>query len=114
MRSRRKKNQTGAKYPHYKARYYQQDGGIGTYTFPPRTTTRRATTNLKTRNNQNCKKIQLYKSPATKELNKKPSSRLVGAVEMGSQGREDSRQGGCWWNREGEEVAGGAGSPTFA
>ena len=36
---------------------------------PPHTTKRR-TTNLKTKNNQNCQKIKLYGSPTTKELKK--------------------------------------------
>ena len=78
----------------------------------PHTTERRTTTNLKTKNNQNCHKIELYGSPTTKEL-KKHSFRLVGEVEMGSQGREDSgkavagipgMQDGSWWT----------GGPTFA
>ena len=37
---------------------------------PPHTTDR-TTTNLKTKNNLNCQKIKLYKSPTTKELKKK-------------------------------------------
>ena len=65
-------------------------------------TTQRRTTNLKTKNNQNCQKIKLYGSPTTKELKKKHSSRLVGGEEMGIQVGEDTRQGnrqGCmrWW-----------------
>ena len=66
-----------------------QDGGIGRYTLPPCTTKRRTTTNLKTKNNQNCQKIKLYGSPTTKELKKKHSFRLAGGVEMGSESRED-------------------------
>ena len=54
-----------------------QDGGIGRHTVPPRTTKRRSTTILKTKNNQNCQKIELYGSPTTKELKKKHSFRLV-------------------------------------
>ena len=65
-----------------------QDGGVGRYTMPPHTTKRR-TTNLKTKNNQNCQEIELYGSLTTKEIQKKHSSRLVGGAEMGSQGRED-------------------------
>ena len=38
------------------------DGGIGRYALLPHTTKRR-TTNLKTKNNQNCQKIELYGSP---------------------------------------------------
>ena len=52
--------------------------------------TRRTPTNLKTKNNQNCQKIELYGSPTTKELKKKHSSRLVGAAETGS-GAERTR-----------------------
>ena len=52
---------------------------------PPHTT-ERTTTNLKTKNNQNCQKIELYGSPTTKELKKKHSSRPGGGVETGSQG----------------------------
>ena len=59
-----------------------QDGGVGRYTVPPCTTKRR--TNLKTKSNQNCQKIELYGSPTTKELKKKHSSRWVGGGEMGN------------------------------
>ena len=52
--------------------------------------------NLKTKNNQNWQKIKLYESPTTKEMKKKLSSRQLGGAEMGSQGGEDSRQGGSW------------------
>ena len=38
------------------------------------------TTNLETKNNQNCQKIELYGSPTTKEL-KKHSFRPVGGAE---------------------------------
>ena len=77
-----------------------QGGGVGRYTLPPRTTKRRTTTNLKTKNNQNYQKIELYGSPTTKELNKKFSSRLVGGAKMGSQGREDMWQGGSWQTKQ--------------
>ena len=49
----------------------------------PHTTKRRITTYLKTINNQNCQKIKLHETPATKEL-KKNSSRPVGEAEIGS------------------------------
>ena len=74
-----------------------QDGGVGRYTLTACTTKNRTTTNLKTKNNQNCQKIKLYGSLMTKELKKKHSSVLVGGAEMGSWGREDSQQGGGWW-----------------
>ena len=38
-------------------------------------------TYLKTKNNHNCQKIELYGSPTTKEIKKKHSSRLVGGAE---------------------------------
>ena len=62
---------------------------------PPHTTERR-TTNLKTKNKQNCQKIKLYGSPTTKELKKKHSPRLVGGVEMDSQGGEDIGKHCSW------------------
>ena len=71
---------------------------------PPLITKRRTTTNLKTKNNQNCQKIKLHGSPTTKELKKKHSSRPVGGPEMGS-----------WVKRtHSKEAAGGLGGPTFA
>ena len=75
------------------------DGAVGRYTLPPCTTKRRSTANLKTENNQNCQKIKLYRSLATKESKKKHSFRRVEGVETGSQGREDTRQGGSWRTR---------------
>ena len=60
-----------------------QDGDVGRHTMLPRTTKRR-TTNLETKINQNCQKIKLYGSPTTKEIKKKHSSRPVGETEMGS------------------------------
>ena len=45
---------------------------------------KKTTINLKTKNNQNCQKIELYGSLTTKELKKKHSFRLVGREEMGS------------------------------
>ena len=61
-----------------------QDRGIGRHAVPLRTTKTRTTTNLKVKNNQNWKKIELYGSPTTKELKKKHSSRPVGEAEMGN------------------------------
>ena len=76
-----------------------QDGGVGGYIVPPRTTKRRTTTNLKTKINQNFQKIKLSGSPTTEELKKKHSSGLVGRAEMGSRDREDSQQGRGWQTR---------------
>ena len=64
----------------------------------------RTTANLKTKNNQNCQKIELNGSLIMKELKKKHSFRLVGGMEMGSQGREDL---------EGEVAVGRVGGLTF-
>ena len=74
-----------------------QDGGIGRYALLPCTTKRRITTNLKTKSNKNHKKIELYGSPTTKELQKKHSSRVVGGAETGSRCGEDEQQGSGWW-----------------
>ena len=65
--------------------------------------------NLRTKNNKNWQKIELHGSLTTKEIKKKHSSRLVGAAERGSRGREDLWQGSGWrtqwgsglWNRAG-------------
>ena len=45
------------------------------------------TTNLKTKNNQNCSQIDLYGSLTTKDLKKKHLLRLVGGAETGSEGQ---------------------------
>ena len=77
---------------------------------PPQTT-KRTTTNSKTKNNQNCQKIKLYGSPTTKELKKKHSFGLVRGAEMGSQGREDAQQSSGWG--PGRAEAGRPGGPTL-
>ena len=70
---------------------------------PPTSTTKRRTTNLKTKNNQNWQKIEPYGSPTTKELKKKHSSRPVGGEETAS-GAERTRvkvvAGGPGWVRQ--------------
>ena len=74
-----------------------QVGGIDRYTLLPHTTKRRTTTSLKTKNNQNCQKIELYGSLTTRNL-KKCSSRLIGGTETGSQGGDGLGRRGCgWW-----------------
>ena len=92
-----------------------QDGGVGRCTLSACTIKR--TTNLKIKSNQNCQKIKLYGSPTTKELKKKHSSKLVGGVEMGSQGGKDLQRGlaARQWleDQVGEAVAGKLGGPTF-
>ena len=72
-----------------------QDGGVGRYTLPPRTTKRRIITNLKTKNNQNCQKIKLYGGLTTKELKKKHLSSLVGGVEKGRWDEKDAGKVGA-------------------
>ena len=85
----------------HESKIQSQDGGIGTYTLPPHTTKRRTITNLKTKNNQNCQKIELYRTVwTTKEIKKKHSSRPVGGAEMGSGGGEDLWQGSGWKTRQ--------------
>ena len=66
-------------------------------------TTKRRTTNLKTKNNQNCQKIELYGSLTTKKLKKKHSSRLVGGQRRAAEAERMHRKA----------VAGKPGSPTF-
>ena len=80
---------------------------------PPCTTKRRTTTNLKTKNKQNCQEIKLYGSLTTKKLKKKHSFRLVGGAEMGRWGGEDLQQGCGWRTGMGEAAAGRSGGPTF-
>ena len=65
-------------------------------TLPPHTT-KRTTTNLKTKNNQNCQKIELCGRLPTKKLKKTHSSILVGRV--GSQA-EDMQKGSSWRTRQ--------------
>ena len=89
-----------------------QDGGEVRHTVPPHTTKRRTTTDLKTKNNQNCQTVELYGSLTTKELKKKQSSRPVGGADMGSQ--VERTHGKAWAGTPGEAVAGRAGNPTFA
>ena len=75
---------------------------------PPCTTIRRITTTLKTKNNQNCQKVELYGSPTTKDLKKKYSSRWV---EGWSQGPRAER---IWYGSDeaAAVAAGELGSPT--
>ena len=69
-----------------------KDGGVGGYALLPCTTKTRITNNLKTKNNQNCQKIELYGSLTTKELKKKGqrwaagTQRTHGKVVAGGQG----------------------------
>ena len=78
---------------------------------PPHTTKRRAI-NLKTKNNQKCKKIKLYRCLTNKKLKKKHSSRPVGRVERWA-ARAERNHGKAAPGRP-SDVAGRAGSPTFA
>ena len=71
-----------------------QDGGIHRYTLPACTTKRKKPTNLKTKNNHNFQKMELYGSLTNKQLKKKHSFRLVGGAETGSGDREDVWQRG--------------------
>ena len=65
--------------------YSGKDGNVGRYISLPHTTKRRITTNLKTKNNQNCQRIELYGSLTTKELQTKHLSRPAKGAEMGGQ-----------------------------
>ena len=80
-----------------------QDGGIGRYSVSSHNQ-KEDKKKFKNKNNQNCQKIELCGSLTTKGLKKKISSTLVGGVEMGSWGGEDTwqgdglgRQGDGWW-----------------
>ena len=92
-----------------------QDEGIGRHALPPCATIRRITINLKRKNTQNCQKFKLYGSPTTKDLKKPCSSRWVGEVKTGSQGRVVA----VWHQRSGNDegvtvvAAGGMCGPTF-
>ena len=85
-----------------------QDGGVGRYIFPPHSSKRRTTTNLKTKINQDCQKIEPYRSPTTKELKKKHSSTDRGRNRQLRQRVCAARQ-----HLEDWEVKVLAGSPTF-
>ena len=60
-----------------------QGRSVGRDALPPPTTKRR-TTNLKTKSNQNCQKIKLYGNLTTNKLKKKHSPRLVERAETDS------------------------------
>ena len=77
-----------------------QEGGVGRSASLSCITKRRITISLKTKNNQDCLKIELFRNPTRKELKKKHSFRQVGwaaGVER----------------MQGKAMAGGPGSPTF-
>ena len=82
-----------------------QDGGIGRHTLFPCTSIGRITTNLKIKNTQNCQKMELHGSLATKDLKKPYSSRQVGEEEMGTGAERMQCGSGVVL-----EVAGGMGS----
>ena len=58
-----------------------QDGGVGEISFTSLHNQKKETTILKTKNNQNFQKLELYGSTTTKKVKKKHSSRLVGGTE---------------------------------
>ena len=74
--------------------------------------------NLKTKNNQNCQKVELYGSPTTKEIKKMHASRPVGGARRaaGSErthGKVLTQRGGGLWNRAGQAAAIRPCGPTF-
>ena len=79
---------------------------------PTRTTKRRTTTNLKTKNNQNCQKIELYGSLITKKLKKKHYPDWKEGQTWA--GEAERTHGKAAAHGPGEVVAGRAGGPTFA
>ena len=64
------------------------DRGVGRYTASSHNQ-KKDNNKLKTKNNQNHEKIELYGNPPIKELKKKHPSRLVGGVKTGSWCGED-------------------------
>ena len=62
--------------------------------------TKRRTTNLNPKNNQNCQKINLYGNLTNKELKKKHSSRLVGGVEMSRWAKRNRSTAAAGWRME--------------
>ena len=78
----------------------------------PPCTTKRRTTNLKTKNNQNCQKSKLYGSPTTKELKKKHSSRPVRGAETGNWSERTHGKAAAGGPAKAEAVR--VGGPTFA
>ena len=90
--------QSKDKFPSLRIKYHE-DVGVGRYALLPHTTKGKITTNLKSKNNQNCQEIELYGSPTTKEIKKKHSSSQVGGVETENLGREDTQQGSDWQTR---------------
>ena len=88
--------------------YPGQDKGIGRHTLPPCTAKRRmTTTNLKTKNNQNCQKIKLYGSLTNKELKKKHSLRPIEGRRWADRAERTHWKGGSSWRTRASEVAAG-------
>ena len=89
-----------------------QDGGVGRHALLPCTTKRRTTTNLKTKSNQNCQKIEpLWKS--NNQGVKKET--FIHTGRRGGVGQPRWR--GCaarQLTEQGQVVASGLGDPTFA
>ena len=72
--------------------------------------TKRTITNLKTKTNQNCQKIKLYRSPTTKEIKKTHSSRPVRRVERNKGKAAAGGPGQVRWRMAASRPSG----PTFA
>ena len=72
-----------------------QDGSVGTYILSSHTTKRRTTTNFKTKTTRTANELYGSLTPtSTTELKKKHSSRLVGGVQMGTQGGDGKATAG--------------------
>ena len=98
-----------------------QDRGVGRYTLPPHTTKRKTTTNLKTKNNQNCHKNQTVWKSNNQEVKETfiQTGRRGRDRQLGQRGHAARRQledpvGEAADGRSGEAVAGRLGGPTFA
>ena len=88
-----------------------QDGGLGRYTVPPCKTKRR-TTNLKTKNNQNCSENRTVWKSDNQGVKEETFTQTGRRDRDGQLGGEDTWQGGghIW---VGEAVASRPGSATF-
>ena len=73
-----------------------QDGDVGRHTLLPCTTNRKTTTNLKTKNNQICQKIELYGSQTTKNVKEETFIQTWRWCGDGQPGWRDTWQGGSW------------------
>ena len=73
-----------------------QDGSIGRYTVPPCSTKRRTTTNLKTKNNQNCQNNQGVKEETFIQTGRRGGDRQPGHRGLPARWQLEDKGGGGW------------------